>query len=202
LGKVQHTIEQWALTRPPDDPLVERRRRELAEVTAKFRMEPPPEVVEIARSPWPTQQVLELVAQKTWRLLVAPERESFITSDCPAMFFEGLGLGNPESELTLPLSPRFALIADHKGERFASIIVAVKPKIVREVNRRVIAHCERFVFADAPQPWVARVAHKPKPYLSRIHWNSWNFWRFQSRGQSPKLQIMLVASPRNQRYLQ
>jgi hypothetical protein len=50
-------------------------------------------------------------------------------------------------------------------------VVIAKPKLVPEVNRRVIAHSERFIFAATPQPWVPLVAHKPRPFLSRIQWN-------------------------------
>ncbi len=124
------------------------------------------------RSPWPSEQVHELAMRKTWRLLVAKGPESFVTSDCPAVFFEGIGLSSPDSELTIPLSPTIALIADHKGAKASLHVFNVRNQMIREVNRRVVAHAERFIFAATPQPWVSLVAHKARPYLSRIQWST------------------------------
>jgi len=137
----------------------------------QFALAPPANVLEQVRSPWPSREVLELVAKKTWRLVFSEPSISFVTSDTPAVFFEGLGLGNPDSELTMPLSPTLALIADHKGAPAATTVVRARPSLVREVNRRVVADAERFVFARTPQSWVRSAAHKTRPYLSRIQWN-------------------------------
>lgn len=40
-----------------------------------------------------------------WRLVSIPKGHHLITSDNPAYFFESLGLGQGESELTFPVSP-------------------------------------------------------------------------------------------------
>jgi hypothetical protein len=172
LSEARDAIEHWASTRPDGDPLVARRRRELEEATRKFEAHPPQEVLDQVRSPWPGEEVLRLVSQKTWRLITVTGSASFVTSDSPAVFFEGLGLKNPDSELILPLSPNVALVADHKGVAGSTLMFGAKPALVREVNRRVIADCERFVFAATPQAWVSKVAHKTRPYLSRIQWTA------------------------------
>lgn len=164
-------IEKLAAAKPDGDPIVARRRQELDDLTAKYSKEPPKQVKEQVRSPWPSENVLELISRKTWRLLVGKDTEPFVTSDSPAVFFEGLGLANPDSELTMPLSPSIALIADHKSEIGSTFIVRPNNALVREVNRRVIADAERFVFASTPQPWVPKVAAKKQPYLSRIKWD-------------------------------
>ena len=138
---------------------------------AKFRAEPPKDVTDRVRSPWPSEDVFNLVVQKTWRLVIATGSDCFVTSDSPAFFFEGFGLGHPQSELTIPLCPTLALMADWQGERFGTTVCAVRPKIVREVNRRIISNAERLVFSHRQPPsWLAKVAAKTRPYLSRIGW--------------------------------
>ena len=100
----------------------------------------------------------------------ATTTDRFVTSDNPAFFFEGLGLGSPDSELTFPLSPELALLADWQGTPFSTSVFGAKPGLVREVNRRVVSGAERFIFSHAPQPWLPKVAGKGNPYLSRIQW--------------------------------
>jgi hypothetical protein len=81
-----------------------------------------------------------------------------------------LGLGNPDSELTFPLAPGVALLADWQGAPFSVSVFTAKTGLVRKVNRRVVSGAERFIFSHAPQPWLAKVASKEYPYLSRIQW--------------------------------
>ena len=164
-------IDRMAEARPPGDPHVKELHWELQRVVAKFTDTLPHEVNDQIRAPWPSSRVLNVVKQKAWRILISDSSEAFVTSDCPAVFFEGLGLGNSDSELTMALAPGVALVADHKAQPFSTAVFRVKPKIVREVNRRVVAHAERFVFASLRQWWISRVAHKEYPYLSRIQWD-------------------------------
>lgn len=103
-------------------------------------------------------------------MILATGEDRFITSDNPAFFFEGLGLGNPDSELTFPLSPGVALLADWQGAPFSVSVFIAKTSLVREGNRRVVSGAERFIYSHAPQPWLPRVASKQPPYLSRIQW--------------------------------
>jgi hypothetical protein len=170
LAAARDAVENWAAQKPANDPMVARRRKELSEAEIRLTEEPPKSVTDQIRSPWPSAQVFDLVMRKTWRLLLSDGLESFITSDGPAVFFEGLGLGNKDSELTISLSPTVALVADHKGEEGTTKVFNVRKQMVREVNRRIVAHAERFIFASTEQAWVPRVAHKARPYLSRIVW--------------------------------
>ncbi len=171
IAKLQKRIDEWASTKPEDDSMVKRRRAEVDAIAEKYRVEPPQSVTDQVRSPWPSGRVFQIVARKTWRLIVVGAiREQFVTSDSPAFFFEGFGLGDPKSELTFPLSPRLALIADWQGEPYSVQIVSAKPGLIREVNRRVVSGAERFVFSSVPQPWLPVVAGKANPFLSRIDW--------------------------------
>src|SRR5262249_1445549 len=162
-------IRQWAKT-ATDEALVKRRYAEVERIREQFEEELPAEVSDQIDNPWPTVKMIESGAARTWRIAFTRGPQFFITSDNPAFFFEAYGTGNPDSELTFPLSPYVALMCDRQGVPLATFPVEVKQKTVREVNRRMAASAERLIFAHEPQPWLFKTMRKARPYLSRIGW--------------------------------
>lgn len=114
--------------------------------------------------------MINAVASMTWRMAFTNGPQFFITSDNPAFFFEAFGIGTPQSEVAFPLSPDLSLMGSRQGDPGAILLVEVKPKVVREVNRRMVASAERLVFCHEKQPWLPAMIGKSKPYLSRISW--------------------------------
>jgi hypothetical protein len=170
INKVSAQVVQWAHSEGADFQLVSRRFAELERARESLRREPPLEVVEQIRAPWASERILALVSAMTWRIVSTGGVAFFITSDNPAYFFEAYGLGNPESELTFPLASDMALLASWQGAPRETIFLNAKPALVKEVNRRVASGAERFVFYHAREEWVAKIADKQRPYLSRIQW--------------------------------
>jgi hypothetical protein len=93
----------------------------------------------------------------------------FVTCDTPAHFFEGLGVGRPDSEFTFPVSKDFALIGEH-CRNWGMVFEKPQVQLAKEVNRRVLSNAERFVFSPKREAWIEKVAQKTDPYLSRIKW--------------------------------
>ncbi len=144
---------------------------ELERIREEFRGEPPKEVIDRIESPWPPIKMAQAIASMTWRLTSTAGPQFFVTSDNPAFFFEGLGVGTAQSEISFPLSPRLALLGSHhKGQEMATLYIQARQKLVREVNRRTVASAERLLFADKQQPWLPALMKKSRPYLSRIIW--------------------------------
>lgn len=170
MADVSALVEGWAKDPKTDQRLAARRRLEVEWARERFLEEPPEEVLARVRSPWPSKRVLEAVYSMTWRVVVAPKDNPFLTSDNPAFFFESLGLGRPESELTFPLAPDLALLGSWQGQREALLLVQPRPRVAKEINRRVASGAERFVFCDERRDWVAALADKRHPFLSRIQW--------------------------------
>lgn len=164
------TITQWAQTSMVDPALKLKRFAELERAREKLRAQPPEEVVKKIRAPWPSEKVLACVIGMTWRIASAGDAGFFLTSDNPAFFFEDYGLGRPESELIFPLASELALLGSWQGAPNETIFVKAKPSLMKEVNRRIASGAERFVFYHACEDWVARVAEKRDPHLSRIKW--------------------------------
>jgi hypothetical protein len=163
-------ITQWAESSAADAELKRRRFSELERATEKLRTQPPVDVVKRIRAPWPYEKVLACVVGMTWRIASAGDAGFFLTSDNPAVFFEPYALGNPESELTFPLASGLALLGSWQREPQGTIFVKARRTLVKEVNRRIASGAERFIFYRACEDWVAWVAEKQKPHLSRIKW--------------------------------
>ena len=113
--------------------------------------------------------ITEAFLRMNWCLCVAPDDASFITCDCPVnVFFPagrgrvafGAGIGMPGVKISLSLSPRVCLLLDYETTQRRR---RVEKSFVNEVNRRMVAGAERFIFAsfDAKQirEWVKRYAH-------------------------------------------
>lgn len=172
IDNISNQVDQWARTTTVGPELISRRYSELEQASKKFRKKPPAEIIEKIRTPWPSKKVLALVSAMTWRIVPADGVGFFVTSDNPAYFFEAeaYGLGNPQSELTFALASDLMLFASWQGAHHETIFTKTTSAIKREANRRIASGAERFVFCRAQEDWVAEIANKQKPYLSRIQW--------------------------------
>ena len=163
-------LEKWAQSSNVNKALVARRLSELEHAKDRFARDPPPAVVEQIHSPWPRWQYVDLVFSMMWRVVVTDSANRFLTSDNPAFFFEAYGLGRPEAEITFPLASDVALLMSWQGPRGRFMFVQAKPRLVGEVNRRVASGAEQFVFYHEKSQWLATLAQKQRPFLSRIQW--------------------------------
>jgi len=163
-------LEIESLRRPENVERVDSTLDLLVQLEASYAEAPPREVKEEINSPWPTQNIARAVATMAWRLVTIPRGRHVITSDNPACFFEPLGLGRDDSELTFPISPTLALMGSRQGQPGSIVEVTAKPGLVKEINRRMVSEAERFVFAHRRASWVEVIAGKEKPSLHRIRW--------------------------------
>lgn len=159
-----------ALARKSDPDALPHVLTELERIQAKLERNVPDNVRRQILSPWPSDVVINAVQRMTWRLIRPTKTAYFLTSDNPAYFFEGYGLGTPEAELTFPLSADLALVASHQGEQGTTIYLSERPAVIKEINRRVASGAEQFVFFRQHAHWVEKLATKKNPFLSRIVW--------------------------------
>jgi hypothetical protein len=155
-----------------DPDLIARRLAEADAAERKFATEIPPEVIEKGRIPWPSEDLVALIFSMNWRFLWSAGPSFFVTSDNPGFFFEGLGLGRPESELRFPIAPTLALVGNWQGgwrSRAGDRIEPPCQRIVREINRCIVSAATRFVFCHEKAEWVANVASSVEPKLNRIN---------------------------------
>lgn len=170
LAKFRASLTDTYLAQGRDESDVSKLDPQLKQLRKRTLAEPPRQILEQLRNPWPSQKVIKLLASMHWRFVRATGEDKFVTSDNPAFFFEGLGLRNTDAEITFPLAPDLALFGSWQGELSSAMFVSSGPQFVKEGVRRIISTAERFIFSEAKRPWVATVAAKQHPYLSRIRW--------------------------------
>lgn len=130
-----------------------------------------PEIEALIKTPFKSKLTVSTLVEMAWIIVSAGESMYFVTSDHPATYFEGLGLGNPECEFTMSLSKDFAIVCHHYhslGE--TDFRLNEHKQIIKEINRRLIAAADRFIFSPRSDDWISKIAMKENPYLSRIRW--------------------------------
>jgi hypothetical protein len=150
--------------------LMDQRLADIEAIRQKYLIEPPPEVTEMIRTPWPSSNMVDAVLNMTWRVLVSSGPVYFITSDNPGHFFSAYGLASKESEFCLPLSTTHALHGCWQPAVSNLVYVQVPVSTVKEINRRVASTTTRMAFYHENVPWLQKLVRKDDPYLSVIHW--------------------------------
>jgi hypothetical protein len=162
---------------PDVDPAIVTKR--LAEIDAwakKYAETPPDNIVDEIRSPWPYRSMVSAIEQMTWRILETTGPQYFITSDNPAFYFGGLGLGTPDSELSFPLSTTHSWHGCWQAAASMLVHMQASQGCVREINRRLASTAER-AFYHERAPWLLEILRKADPYLSALHWSKPPRWR-------------------------
>jgi len=159
-----------AIKEEHNSPRIEALLAEAARLEDKYRADMPSTVQEQIESPWPSGQVIAAVQGMAWRIMSAPAEMFFITGDSPAFYFETFGLGTELAELTFPIDTRLVLLGSYQGELGATLYLPGTKPILKEVNKRLAAGAERFVFSPKNQGWIETLAMRTKPFFSRIEW--------------------------------
>ena len=150
--------------------LLSRRLAENDRMVANLAVDPPAEVIEQIRAPWPTIRILQAVYEMDWRILTAPGPSLYATSDNPAFFFTSFGIGRAESELTFPLSTKCVLHGCHERDGGGVKFLQATEQLVREVNRRMVSGATRLVFYHENAEWLERMSRKGELRLNRVVW--------------------------------
>jgi hypothetical protein len=130
----------------------------------------PADLIATFKEPWPYETMVRAVGSMRWVFVVAPAgSHGFVTSDNPAFFFRGLGLGRPESELTVPISTSVCLHGSHTPGPDLSYLAGSK-QWVNEVNRRVTSACTRHVYFSANELWLKSLVMKKHLYTQAVRW--------------------------------
>ncbi len=168
-SELRDQIQAYADTGQISPNIAAKRLVETDTAEAKFTAEMPDNVSDLIRSPWPTETMIDLVYRMHWRFVYTVDSQHFVTTDNPAFFFTCYGLGTKHSELTFPVSSELAIFGSWKPVNKSNRIVHRK-QFVKEANRRLINEATRFVYYRSKENWIATVAAKENPYLSRIQW--------------------------------
>ncbi len=106
--------------------------------------------------PGESSSIVYAIATMTWVFLTHDGPPVFLTSDNPVFFFDGIGVGNPDSELSFPISSNIALWATWRRNFGDCSFAPIYPFAYREINRRTAVNATRYVFHALDEPWIPR----------------------------------------------
>jgi hypothetical protein len=142
---------------------------ELDAVAEKYSKQMPEQILNQINTPFWSEKTVECIHNMAWHIIPAPPSMCFVTCDTPAHFFEGLGLGNSDSEFTFTISKTNALIGEQRHS-WGITYEKSNVRVAKEVNRRILSAAERFVFSPRKGDWIEIVAQKTAPHLNLIRW--------------------------------
>lgn len=165
--EVHRAIDVLVQQRPDLTTAGERRKAETTEVLSRYQSDPPQSIWHYGVDPANAPRIVEAVAAMAWTFWVSDSEGAFVTCDDPVFIFEGLGIGRPDSELSFPVSGKVSFWGTWRKGRTLHYVQA-RNAVVRELNRRCIKNCERFVFGQSNQGWVLPLMRKQHLHLNRI----------------------------------
>jgi Protein of unknown function (DUF4238) len=138
----------------------------------KLNGKPCKEAVERMNDPFPSPRIIATLLSMTWRIAETTAAQTFITSDNPAVYFraEGYGLGGPETEVIMPISPFVAMHGSYDDRHVRFTRHRVDPKIAREFNKRIVRDSTRLVFTHDRATWLAKILTRNDLGLMRVGW--------------------------------
>ena len=166
--EIEADSREW-IKESDGDPWAVARLKELEEVREKFSRILPENITKMARTPFWSEATVECVHNMVWRILPASPETFFVTSDTPTHLWENAGVGTPESELTFPIGKDLAMLGSHIGRPATVECVSPQANLVDEINRRMVADAERFIFSHVKEDWIAEWVENP-PSLNKIGW--------------------------------
>lgn len=166
-ANVENEILELIKEHPSKCSILERRLQELPSLKSKYENEFPMELWYKNLTPDSLPRVLAILPAMTWIFLTSEKKHPFLTNDNPVFFFEGLGMGRPESEITFPISSTIALWATWR-KNLVEGYIAAKDAVIREINRRTASAATKYVYYSIQAPWVVSLINKKNPKLHRL----------------------------------
>ena len=141
--------------------------QELQSLKFEYENEFPLELWYNNLNPENTPRLRATLPAMTWVFLTSERKQPFLTNDNPVFFFEGLGIGRPESEVTFPISSTIALWATWRKNLVEGYIAAKDADII-QINRRTASTATKYVYYSIQAPWVVALINKKNMKLHRL----------------------------------
>jgi hypothetical protein len=154
LKQFNNELDILGFQEPDKVGLIEKRKAEIKAVLERYSVDPLKEVwlrtLRFDMSP----KVVAGIRAMTWRFLTFDEKPVFLTCDNPIFFFLSMGIGNPDSELTFPISSNVTLLCSWQ-RIIPNNYIPINMQIVRELNRRIASNASRFIYSAYDEPWLS-----------------------------------------------
>jgi hypothetical protein len=167
--KICDDLTVMASREPDKAEFVEKNKERIRAIIDDLADDPPKDLWQYNIPPEKTPQSVAALNRMNWQFLVINDRdrEIFLTCDNPVFFFQSIGIGNRESELTFPLSSKIALWATWRDDLPEYYVQATK-QAIREINRRTVSNASRYVFHSKDEDWIKNLITKRTWQLHRL----------------------------------
>lgn len=160
-------LDAIASSEPDKAAIIEKRRAEIDEIITKYSEDPPKDIWLDIIPPERSPRVVAAIRSMTWTFLLFEEAPAFLTCDNPLFYFRSIGVGNPESEITFPISCHITLLATWRSD-LPQDYVPVTQQIVKEINRRTASNATRYVYSGYDEDWILPFVLKGRWELHRL----------------------------------
>jgi hypothetical protein len=167
--KICEDLTIMASQEPDKAESVEKNKEKIKAIIDDLTDDPPKDLWQYNIPPERTPLSVAALNRMNWQFLVINngDREVFLTCDNPVFFFQNIGIGNPESELTFPVSSKIALLATWRDD-FPRDYVQTTKQAIREINRRSVSNASRYVLHSKDEAWIRAIITKRTWQLHRL----------------------------------
>jgi hypothetical protein len=160
-------ISKSILENPSQTELLEKRRAEIKANLEKYLKNIPKDLWLELIPPERTPKIVKVIPEMRWLFLTCDKFPAFLTCDNPVFYFQGIGVGKPESEITFPISSNIVLWATWRSyiqEGYSPI----KNQAIKEINRRTATNATRFIYHAKDEYWIPRFINKQEHQLNLL----------------------------------
>jgi Protein of unknown function (DUF4238) len=164
---IQRQLDDLERREPERRELWERRRAELAAMPEGFE----DDVVQNAwlenLGPDVSSKSVTALSRMTWQFLTVDRYPAFLASDNPVFHFRDIGIANPASEVSFPISSHVALWATWRSDLEEGYF-PVRESWVAQINRRSASVATRYLFHAKEEEWALRLLCKSRWSIGRL----------------------------------
>ena len=158
-------ISKLILENPSRTELLEKRRVEIKANFEKYSKNIPKDFWLELIPPERTPNIVKVIPEMTWLFLTCEKFPAFLTCDNPVFYFQGIGVGKPESEITFPISSNIVLWATWRSN-IQEGYSPIKNQAIKEINRRTATNATRFIYHARDEDWIPRFINKQEHQLN------------------------------------
>ena len=165
--KFDNILRIAASIQPGRAALIKERRAEIQKYIEKYSKEQLKDIwldnIPAGMSP----RVVKAISSMTWIFLTFDQHPAFLTSDNPVFYFTDIGIGNPKSEISFPISSHVALWANWRPD-LSEGYSPTNMNTVKEFSRRTVSIATRYIFHSDDEAWILPFITKGRLQLNYL----------------------------------
>ncbi len=152
-NKLKFDLMDKQVKMPEETNFIDIRRREIDDIISRFSECPPKDIWLKNIPPDRTPNIVNAIKSMTWRFFEFDDNPAFLTCDNPVFYFQEIGVGRKDSELSFPISSHIVLWATWRSD-ISDKYIKASSQVVKEMNRRTAHNASKFVFHSKDEYWI------------------------------------------------